>query len=152
MVRIWKGPEMEGTKVGIMTLFVCADKVVETKVIIQKLAENPDIRRVYLGAGKHSFEGVTWWQALYDYCFPRSIEIVMEVGWQQLREMITKYDNLITTFIVVNYDMPFTYNNLQFKTDNNKMVTIFNASSQTSLETLKSNNLFTCDTMLFEEE
>ena len=152
MLKIWKGPEMEGTKVGIMTLFVCSDRLIETKVIIQCLAENCDVRRVYLGAGKHSFEGMSHWQTLYDYCFARSIEIVMEVGWAQLRDMINKYDNLITTFIVANYDMPFTYNNLQFKTDNNKVVTIFNASSQTSLETLKSNNLFACDVMLLEED
>lgn len=152
MIRIWKGPEMEGTKVGIMTMFVCADKEVDTKQIISLLQQNPDVRRVYFGAGKYSFEGITSWRDLYDYLFARSIEIVMEVSAQQLDVMIEKYDNLITTFIVVRYDMPFTYNNLQFKTDNNKMVTIYNASSQTSLDTLKENNLFTCDVMLYEED
>ena len=152
MLRIWKGPEMEGTKVGIMTMFVCSDEKVNSKKIIQLLHENQDVRRLYFGAGKHSFEGVTSWSEIYDYAFVRSIEIVMEIGTSQMLDMIKRYDNLITTFIVVNYDMPFTYNNLQFKTDNNRVVTIYNASSQTSLETLKSNNLFTCDTMLVEEE
>jgi len=150
MIKIWKGPEMEGTKVGIMTLFVCADEVVNTRIIIQLLQENQDVRRVYFGAGKHSFEGLTQWRELYDYLFVRSIEVVMEVGYMQLNQMIEMYDNLITTFIVVKYDMPFTYNNLQFKTDNGKVVTVFNASAQTSLETLKEDNLFTCDELLYE--
>lgn len=152
MLRIWKGPEMEGNQIGIMTLFVCSDREVDTKQLIGIIAQNPDVRRIYFGAGKHSFEGVTSWRDLYDYLFVRSLDVVMEVGPMQMRDMIARYDNLITTFIVSNYDMPFTYNNVQFKTDNNNTVTIFNASSQTSLQTLKDNNLFTCDTILLEED
>jgi len=152
MIRLWKGPEMEGTKVGIMTLFVCADVEVPIKKIIQQLENNPDIRRVYLAAGKHSFEGVDDFRGLYDYLFRRSIEIVIEVSPERLDEFIDKYDTIITTFIVSRYDMPYTYNNVQYKTDNNRVVTIYNASSQTSLNTLKDNNLFTCDVMLLEED
>ena len=48
--------------------------------------------------------------------------------------------------------MPYTFNNLQFKTDDNKVVKLYNAVSQTSLETLKENNLFACDVMLYEKE
>ena len=152
MLRIWKGPEMEGAKVGIMTLFVCSDKIIKSKTVIQMLAENPDIRRVYFGAGKHKFKGSNQWQQLYDYCFTRSIEIVIEVVQDELRDFVEAYDNLITTFIVVDYDVPFTYNNLQYKTDNNTVVNVYNVCAQTSLDTLKDNNLFTCDTMLLEEE
>ena len=152
MFKVWKGPEMEGTKVGIITLFVCADREVDTKQLISIIQRNPDVRRVYFGAGKHSFEGVSSWKDLYDYLFVRSIEVVMEVGITQLRDMIEKYDNLITTFIVAQYDMPYTYNNLQYKTDNRAVVTVYNATAQTSLDTLKENNLFTCDTMLLEED
>lgn len=153
MLRIWKGPEMEGTKVGIMTLFVYSDwEVIPIKKIITLIQQNRDIRRVYFGAGKHSFEGVDDFNGLYDFLFRQSIEIVIETSPAQLDEFVQKYDTLITTFIVARYDMPYTYNNLQYKTDNNKMVTIYNATSQTSLETLKNNNLFTCDVMLLEEE
>lgn len=152
MIKIWKGPEMEGTKVGIMTLFVCADVEVPIKHIIKYLQEDEGIRRVYFGAGKHSFEGVDDFKGLYDYLFSRSIEIVMEVSPTQLDDFVARYDTLITTFIVARYDMPYTFNNLQYKTDNNKVVTVFNAVSQTSLATLKENNLFTCDVMLMEEE
>lgn len=152
MIKIWKGPEMEGTKVGIQTLFVCADVIVPIKHVISQLEQNRDIRRVYFGAGKHKFVGVTDWTSLYDYLFKRSIEVVVEVSFENLRTFIDMYDNLITTFIVVNYDMPYTYNNLQFKTDDNKVVTMFNAVSQTSLQTLKENNLFACDIMLYEED
>ena len=152
MFKVWKGPEMEGTRVGVQTLFVCADREVNSKKIIQLLHQNQDVRRIYFGAGKHSFEGVTSWQEIYDYAFVRSIEIVMEVPHIHLEQYIEKYDNLITTFIVSRYDMPFTYNNLQFKTDDGKVVTIYNPSAQTSLETLKANNLFTCDVMLLEED
>ena len=132
-------------------MFVCSDCTVDSKRIIQLLHQNPDVRRLYFGAGKHSFEGATSWQEIYDYAFVRSIEIVMEVPYLQLEHYISQYDNLITTFIVSRYEMPFTYNNLQFKTDDGKTVTIYNPSAQTSLQTLKSNNLFTCDVMLVEE-
>lgn len=152
MIRIWKGPEMEGTKVGIQTLFICSDVVIPIKYVISQLEQNRDVRRIYFGAGKHSFAGVDDWTSLYNYLFRRSIEIIVEVSFEELLTFIETYDNLITTFIVANYDMPYTYNNLQFKTDDNKVVTMFNAVSQTSLQTLKENNLFTCDTMLYEED
>ena len=152
MLKIWKGPEMEGTKVGIMTLFVCSDTVTPVKKIISQIQQNPDIRRVYFGAGRYSFEGVDDFKGLYDFLFRQSIEIIIETSPVQLNEFVAKYDTFITNFIVSRYDMPYTFNNLQYKTDNNKVVTIYNATSQTSLETLKENNLFTCDTMLIEED
>ena len=143
---------MEGTKVGIMTLFVCSDIEVPIKLIISQIQHNPDIRRVYFGAGKYSFQGVDDFKGLYDFLFRQSIEIVIETAWSQLDEFIEKYDTLITNFIIVKYEMPYTFNNLQFKTDDLKVVKLYNAVTQTSLETLKENNLFTCDVMLYEEE
>lgn len=152
MIKLWKGPEMEGTRVGIMTLFVCADKEVPIKLIIAQLQQNPDIRRVYFGAGRHEFVGVDDFKGLYDFLFRQSIEIVIETSPLSLYHFIECYDTLITTFIVTRYNMPYTFNNLQFKTDDLKVVKIYNATSQTSLETLKDNNLFNCDIMLYEED
>jgi len=152
MIRIWKGPEMEGTKVGMMTLFVCSDTEVPIKTIISLIEQNKDIRRVYFGAGRKRFYGVDDYKGLYDYLFRNSIEIIIEVQYNELRDFIEAYDTLITTFICSSYEFPYTYNNLQFKTDDLKVVTMFNAVSQTSLDTLKNDNLFTCDTMLLEEE
>ena len=152
MIKIWKGPEMEGTDIGIMTLFVCSDKAVPIRTIISLLEENKDVRRVYFGAGKHRFEGVDDWKGLYDYLFRNSINVVIEVSYNELIPFIQTYDTLITTFICSAYNFPFTYNNMQYKTDNTKVVTVFNAVARTSLETLKENNLFTCDVMLLEEE
>lgn len=152
MLKIWKGPEMEGTKVGIMTLFVCSDEVIDIKKLLGLVQSNQDVRRIYFGAGKTRFQGAIDWKALYDYCFMHSIEVVIEVGSAELDKFIKLYDNLVTNFIVVKYEMPFTYNNIQFKTDDNDVVKIYNASAQTSLVTLKENNLFDCDVMLIEEE
>ena len=155
MLKIWKGPEMEGTDIGTMTMFVCSDGAtgeIEIKKIISLLEQNKDVRRVYFGAGKYRFFGVDDWKSLYDYLFRNSIDIIIEVQYDELEELIQKYDTLITTFICSSYNFPYTYNNLQFKTDNTKVVTVFNAVARTSLETLKDNNLFTCDTMLLEEE
>lgn len=152
MIKLWKGPEMEGTKVGIMTLFVYSDEVIPIKLIISNIQQHPDIRRVYFGAGKNSFYGVDDFRGLYDFLFRQSIEMVIETSPTQLNEFIRLYDTLITTFIIVRYNMAYTFNNLQFKTDDNKVVKLYNAVSQTSLETLKENNLFTCDVMLYEKE
>lgn len=152
MIKIWKGPEMEGTNIGIMSLFVCSNVPVPIKTIISLLEQNKDIRRVYFGAGKHRFMGVDDWKGLYDYLFRNSIDIIIEVCYNEIFEFIEKYDTLITTFIYSFYEFPYTFNNLQFKTDNTKVVTVFNAVARTSLETLKENNLFTCDIMLLEEE
>lgn len=152
MLKIWKGPEMEGTNIGMMTMFVCSDVVIPIKNIIGLLEENKDIRRVYFGGGRHRFEGVDDWKTLYDYLFRNSIDVVIEVQYNELEEFIRRYDSLVTTFICSAYDFPYTYNNLQFKTDNTKVVTVYNAVARTSLETLKENNLFTCDVMLLEEE
>ena len=152
MIKLWKGPEMEGTKVGIMTLFVCSNEPVPIKLIVSQIQQNPDIRRVYFGAGKYIFYGVDDFRGLYDFLFRQSIELVIETAPTQLDGFIRLYDTLITTFIIVRYNMPYTFNNLQFKTDDNKVVKLYNAVSQTSLETLKENNLFTCDVMLYEKE
>lgn len=152
MLRIWKGPEMEGNDIGIMTMFVCSDKEVEASLLIRYLQNNPDVRRIYFGAGRHAFEDVANWRDLYDYAFARSVDIIIEATLSELPELIKEYDSLITTFIVVQYDAPFTYNNLQFKTDDTEVVKIFTVSSRTRLDTLKDNNLFTCDIMLLEEE
>lgn len=152
MLKIWKGPEMEGTNIGMMTMFVCSDVVVPIKAIIKLLEENKDIRRVYFGGGRHRFEGVDNWSNLYDYLFRNSIDVIIEVQYNELNEFIRQYDSLVTTFICSAYDFPYTYNNLQFKTDNTKVVTVYNAVARTSLETLKENNLFTCDVMLLEED
>ena len=152
MLKIWKGPEMEGTNIGMMTMFVCSDVVIPMKNIIGLLEENKDIRRVYFGGGRHRFEGVDDWRTLYAYLFRNSIDVVIEVQYNELAEFIRRYDSLVTTFICSAYDFPYTYNNLQFKTDNTKVVTVYNAVARTSLETLKENNLFTCDVMLLEED
>lgn len=152
MLRIWKGPEMEGNDIGVMTLFVCADVPVQKKQIIEQLYFNPDIRRIYFGAGRTPFYGVDDWKGLYDYLFQKSIDVVVEVDAAHLNEFIKTYDNMITTFIVVNYNTPYTYNNLQFKTDDTKAVKIFTVSSRTMLDTLKDNNLFMCDKLLLEED
>ena len=152
MLRIWKGPEMEGNDVGIMTMFICADEVVDTKRLIACLSNNPDVRRVYFGAGRKPFMGVTDWKSLYDYLWRYSINIFIEARDAELKKFIVEYDTMLTTFIVVNYDMPYTYNNLQFKTDDTKAVKIFTVSSRTMLDTLKDNNLFICDKMLLEED
>lgn len=152
MLRIWKGPEMEGNDVGIPTMFICSDKPVERKRVIECLYKNPDVRRLYFGAGRTPFYGMDDWKGLYDYAFQHSIDIVVEVDAAHLKEFIRQYDNMITTFVVVNYEMPFTYNNLQFKTDDTEVVKIFTVSSRTMLDTLKDNNLFVCDKMLVEEE
>lgn len=152
MLKIWKGPEMEGTDIGIMTMFVCSDIEVPQKTIVSLLEQNKDVRRVYFGGGRHRFEGVSDWKGLYDYLFRNSIDIIIEVQYNELMEFIEKYDSLITTFICSAYNFPYTYNNLQFKTDDTKVVKVFNAVARTSLDTLKENNLFTCDVMLMEEE
>lgn len=152
MLKIWKGPEMEGTNIGIITMFVCSDCEISTRTVIRLLEQNRDVRRIYFGAGKKEFYGTDDWKGLYDYCFRRSIDIAIEVAYDKLLDYITDYDTLVTTFICSSYEFPYTFNNLQFKTDDTKVVTVYNAVARTSLETLKENNLFTCDVMLLEEE
>lgn len=152
MLKIWKGPEMEGTDIGMMTMFVCSDVEVSSKQIIGLLEQNRDVRRLYFGAGRTQFNGIDDWKGLYDYVFRKSIDIIMEVPYDRLLDYISEYDTLSTTFICSSYEFPYTFNNLQFKTDDTKVVTVYNAVARTSLDTLKENNLFTCDIMLLEEE
>lgn len=152
MLKIWKGPEMEGTDIGMMTMFVCSDVEVSSKQIIGLLEQNRDVRRLYFGAGRTQFNGIDDWKGLYDYVFRKSINIIMEVPYDKLLDYISEYDTLSTTFICSSYEFPYTFNNLQFKTDDTKVVTVYNAVARTSLDTLKENNLFTCDIMLLEEE
>lgn len=152
MFKVWKGPEMEGTHVGVMTMFVCSDVSIEAKRLISLLVDNRDVRRVYFGAGRHEFAGIDDWKLIYDYAFIHSVELVMEIPPDRIGEYVSKYDNLAVTFIVPFYNAPFTYNSMQFKIDDRERVTIYNPSTVTSLTTLQSNNLFDCDTMLIQEE
>lgn len=153
MIRLWKGLEMEGPVIGIRTLFVCSDCELKSNKIIQILEANPDIKRIYFGAGRLPFYGVDNWQQLCNQLLMSGInKITIEVNASQLLEFIDKYDAINVSFVCTWYDFPQFDGQIHFKLDDTQTVGIFSLNTVTALDTLGKNNLFATDKLLYEEE
>ena len=138
--RIWIGPEREGFDQGVMTLFY-EDKTPDCMDIIQYLESHPEIKRVYLGAGRKYPTCITNANVLSDYAWINKVSVVIEVllpisisippGW---------------TIIGVCTERP-TF----LKTDDGKTVNVYKLENPatTDLKDL-SDGLFSCDTIIKE--
>jgi len=152
MLRIWKGKELEGSDIGIMTLFVCADTCLCSNQVIKHLDNNPDIVRVYFGGGRIPFHGMEDWLNFLDYVEKHNLSIVIEHHLQTDYISVRKYlQNPFTTVIFALYDTITSCVPIQFKTDDYSVVTMYKPYSNTNLDTLGSNNLYLTDILLEEE-
>lgn len=154
MIKIWKGLEMEGPAIGDCTMFICSDEVVDGSLVSTLLKENPEVKRLYFGAGKKSFVGVSKWCSFYDYVITQfSVnDIIIETRPDELLEFIDKYDAPLVNFVNTRYNFPEMEGRIYFKTDNNSSVTVYSGITCTSLNTLGSDNLFAGDILLYEKE
>lgn len=154
MIRIWKGLEMEGPSIGIATMFVCSDVQVDPSLIYQLLRDNPEIRRIYFGAGRKSFVGTEDWAGLYHslVALHGITNVTIEAHETELLDFISKYDAPLVSFVRTWYDFPSVYGQVYFKTDDTKKVTIHTGTTSTWLDTLGNDNLFASDVLLYEED
>ena len=156
MLKVWKGPELEGFDKGIVTLFVASDIVIDETIIINQLSLN-NIRRIYLGAGRTPFSGFTDTKTFIDYCNNNSIKVVIEVNGAESLSSAEKdiiKENIVVpvyTFRVLGSDNIVKDNSL-FKYDDYKQVIVFDnsSSSYTGLDTLNG-MMFEADTILINQ-
>ena len=159
MIKIWKGLEMEGPVIGVYTMFICSDEVINDSLLCDVLKKNPEVKRLYFGAGKKSFVGVSnvsssKWRSFCNYLETEFLieNIIIETHPDELLEFINKYDAPSVNFVNTRYNFPKMEGHIYFKTDNNSSVTVYSGMTRTSLSTLGSDNLFASDVLLYEKE
>lgn len=154
MLKVWKGPEMEGALLGTITLFICSNTQLRYKDIQEFLVQG-DISKVYLGAGRQDFLGFVSeadFILFKKYCMDNSISVTIETTPDSL-PLLTDYLDFAEIIITIrNANIPVT-SNIVFKLDDYKTARLFDNHSyyDTDLSDV-SNNRYSCDTVLYEKE
>jgi hypothetical protein len=145
MLKIWKGPELEGFDKGVITLFVASDSIIDESIVIKELCSH-NIQRVYLGAGRTQFIGFNNINNFINYCISNKISIVIEVDLlnelSEAENEIITFNNVITIFTVRKKLKP----NYMFKFDNYNDVFVIKNTS------VSSTNLNDLNGMLFDKD
>lgn len=156
MLKIWHGPELEGFSLGVDTLFLAADVIVDTQFIID-LLNKYGLTRIYLGAGRTDFNGLLDFDKFINYCKDNSIEVVAEVNIYSCNQHIQKLINeeyvciIYTVRILDNLNCIHRTNALFKYDDYNKSVLVINPD-HTYITDLDSLNgmLYDCDEIIYE--
>lgn len=155
MVKIWHGPELEGFSLGVDTLFLAADVVVDEQLVID-LLDKYRLTRIYLGAGRTDFNGLLNFNKFINYCKDNDIEVVAEVNLYScncyIQELIDEeYVCIIYTVRIINDKYCFDRPNALFKYDdyNNVLVIRPEHTYITNLDNLDG-MLYDCDETLYE--
>ena len=154
MLKVWKGPEMEGASLGITTLFICSNTQLQYKDI-QEFLVRDDISKVYLGAGRQDFLGFVSTEDFVlfkNYCINNSIAVTIETTPNSLPLLINFLDFAEIIITIRNTDIPVT-SNILLKLDDYKTARLFDNRSyyDTDLSDVSSNR-YACDTLLYVKE
>lgn len=155
-VKIWEGPEMEGSDTEVMTMFVKA-KELPSNQIGAWLLDKKDIKRLYLGAGRTDVVSIgnkQTFESLIRFCELNNIKIVCEVsvtGFKnlpvELHEVpliVRIQDSSLEGFLTMS-------DSIKIDTESNVYVCKLNEFIGTNLVTLNK-DLFSCDEVLFSDE
>lgn len=156
MIRIWKGIEKETIldEPDFVTLFVCSDIPLSASKIIPFLEDNPDVKSLYLGAGRKPFYGVASakdWDTVVLFCKQQNIRIIMEVSPIMLQAFIHLYKSDIVTFIIAYYDIPKNISKLYFKTDDFAITKLFTLKREVDVTSLVK-DMYPDDVLIYTEE
>ena len=91
MLKIWKGPEMEGNSLNETTLFVCSDAKLKLNNLRKVIESNPDVSKIYLGGGRAPFYGFTSTKdnSLFKlYCKTHNLKLTIETEFRDLDNLI----------------------------------------------------------------
>ena len=155
MIRIWKGPEMEGigNKAGVQTLFICSDSALYFDDICVFIIQNPDIKALYFGAGRKDFAGMDpkSWHKLISLCVEKSITITIEVSPMMVDLFVRLYNHSIVTFVIAYYNAPKDMSNLYFKTDDYAVTKIYTPEVVVDITSVCEDR-YPEDVVLYEDE
>lgn len=154
MLKVWKGPEMEGALLGITTLFICSNMQLQYKDIQEFLVQD-DISKVYLGAGRQDFLGFVSTEDFVlfkNYCINNNIAVTIETTPNSLPLLINCLDFAEIIITIRNANIPVT-SNIVFKLDDYKTARLFDNHNyyDTDLSDVNSNR-YSCDTLLYVKE
>lgn len=155
MLKIWKGPELEGFDKGVITLFVASDSIIDENIVIKELCSH-NIQRVYLGAGRTQFIGFNDLDYFINKCSCNNISIAIEIDILKSisnaeKEIIslTSTSVKITPIFTIRKKLDLNY---LFKFDNYEDVFVI---KDTSIAITNLNNLngmlFNKDVMLVDD-
>lgn len=161
MIKIWKGIEHEAVRLQDteMTIFVCSDCTLPSGLIIRMLEEQVDANRVYFGAGRRQFYGMSEddWAAFMNYCELHETKVVIEIcpddekfAHDLVRPLSENQTDLIT-FIFASYSFPdLRKAGLYFKTDDYSITRIFGPLRSVDISSVKDNR-YADDVVIYEE-
>ena len=154
-MKIWVGPEMEGSKKHIKTIFIKSTHVDGMK-ILEVLHHHLDsnVKRIYLGAGKVDVTSEQNLKLLSKYCIIHNIELVTECsidGYKNLPQEIKDRTNLIIRFDVPELKYLSLLDSIKIDTGEAVFVKELEEFCVTTLINCDGEK-FNCDKTIYEEE
>lgn len=150
-LKVWIGPELEGIDKGKITMFVKSTHP-NTAYVIDYLKDNPECKRLYLGAGRTDV--IEYPIPLFDYCDDNYIDVVIETTPANLKYIPQEISNSYP--IIVRFEAPelTSITNADFiKVDTFSKVYIsrVDLTVHTDLSTLRG-DMFNEDRIIFDGE
>lgn len=157
MLKIWKGPEKEGYELGEMTLFVCSDEKIDFWKLLNIIDNNNDIAKIYLGAGRLQFKG---FETAKDnirfkaYCKSHNLKLTIETEVEDLKYLSDyfNYAEIILSIRTTTFKIE-DVKNIKLKLDDYNIARVYDNLIYFDTDLLDvSNNKYSCDKIIYEEE
>lgn len=151
-MKIWLGPELEGTDKHIKTLFVKGETI-DGQQVLEILMLQKGIKRLYLGAGRTDVKNLINEITLVSYCVKNEIKIVTECSIGNLYNL--PY-SLYSTDIIVRIDCELLEelmmtDKIKIDTGSNVYIKELGQMIHTSLKDLDG-DIFKQDTVIYNDE
>lgn len=120
-MKIWIGKEQEGQCAGQETMFVQSPLLLDGHIntVFALLARYPNVKRLYIGAGRKDCLYITDPDVFVRRCETRNIELVQEMDVSNAKYIcpeVARFAEVVLT--VRDADAPVTFIQLTFKIDN----------------------------------
>ena len=157
MLKIWYGPEMEGSAKGLNTLFICSDESVDVNTFSSYLEDKSlNISRIYLGAGRVEFCGFLNSEQYIDFfklCSENHIHVILETTQADINRFkdLLEFEDLEIVITVRAYSLPIDID-VYLKLDNYVTARIFDNKNFFDTDIVGVQDLYNCDVVLFDSE
>lgn len=151
MIKIWKGPEMEGPNKGIVTLFVMTRKITYKYFnTIQAFIKKHNIKRVYFGAGKLDvYQDIS---GIVKFIKSEGVKVVIEVSYKHFIKNRYDYSQFDEVILRCDFEHKHLDNLLPKYEQGNTVIMFSNDKHITNLDTLSNNIYEGVDEILYNKK
>lgn len=152
-MKVWKGIELEGSMKGKMTMFAKGE-VIEGLIVVDLLDQNPDCKRLYLGAGRVDTLQIQDLQLLASYCACNEIMVTHETSLANLAKVtdtiLTEADETIVRIFDTNFDKLSSLDTIKIDSGKHVFTADLMEMVHTDLSTLNVDMFKDVDVLLYE--